>query len=123
VKIQHGDDLSILIAVESCEDVNDLQLRCAATAEEGNPLLVWDGSWTGRAVSLHRGRQNIRLSLGPIHLTSGRYKLNLMLIRPGSSQLMFYSHQAVSFEITNKEIFSEIHTTFGFKELAVDPSW
>jgi hypothetical protein len=125
-RIQHGGDLAILITVDSSADLDSLQLRCTASTEAGHPVLVWDSDWTNQAISLKRGRQVIRLVLGPIHLTGGRYSIYLSLRQPGNSELLFYSHRTASFEITNKEIYSEIPTTFGLKELvlhyAVDSS-
>jgi lipopolysaccharide transport system ATP-binding protein len=125
-QIQHGDDLAIIITVDSSADLDSLQLRCTASTEAGHPVLVWDSDWTNQAISLKRGRQVIRLVLGPIHLTGGRYSIYLSLRQPGNSELLFYSHRTASFEITNKEIYSEIPTTFGLKELvlhyAVDSS-
>jgi len=118
-RIQHGGDLIISIAVESAAALEHLQLRCSASNEEGVVVLVWDGDWTNREINLRPGRQVIRLVLGPINLIGGRYALYLTLTQPGNGQLLFYSHRTVSFEITNKEIYSEIHTTFGLRDISI----
>ena len=118
-QIQHGDDVAIVITVDSTADLDNLQLRCTASTESGRPVLVWDGDWTNQAIDLKRGRQIIRLVLGPVHLTGGRYSLYLSLTKPGNGQLLLYSHRCVSFEVTSKDIYSEINTTFGLKNLAV----
>ena len=119
-RIQHGDDLVLLMTVDSSADLDNLQLRCTASTEQGHPVLVWDGDWTRQSVALKRGRQVLRLVLGPIHLIGGRYTVYLTLTQPGNGALLFYSHRTISFEVTSKEIYSEIHTTFGLKELAID---
>jgi hypothetical protein len=118
-QIQHGGDLAITVTMDSSADLDSLQLRCTASTEAGHPVLFWDSNWTSQAISLKRGRQIIRLVLGPIHLTGGRYSFYLSLMQPGNGQLLFYSHRTVSFEITSKEIYSEIHTTFGLKNIGI----
>ena len=118
-RIQHGGDLAIIVTLDSSADLHGLQLRCTASSEAGHPVLFWDSDWTNHAISLKRGRQTIRLVLGPIHLTGGRYSFYLSLMQPGNGQLLFYSHRTVFFEITSKEIYSEIHTTFGVKNIGI----
>jgi lipopolysaccharide transport system ATP-binding protein len=118
-QIQHGGDLTVTVTVDSSADLDSLQLRCTASTEAGHPVLFWDSDWTNQAISLKRGRQVICLALGPIHLTGGRYSFYLSLMQPGNGQLLFYSHRTVSFEITSKEIYSEIHTTFGLKNIGI----
>lgn len=118
-QIQHGDDVTVLITMDSCNDLDNLQLRCSASTEEGNPVLVWDGDWRGQAINVRRGRQVIRVVLGPIHLTAGRYVFHISLTQPGNGQLLLYSRGTASFEITSKEIYSEVPTTFGLKHLAI----
>lgn len=118
-QVQHGGDLSILMAIDSSADLDHLQLRCTAATEQGHPVLVWDSDWTGRAIRLKEGRQTLRLVFGPVHLIGGRYTLYLSLMRPGNGELLFYSHRTVSFQITNKEIYSEIQTTFALKDMVI----
>jgi lipopolysaccharide transport system ATP-binding protein len=118
-QIQHGGDLAIIVTVDSSADLDSLQLRCTASTEAGHPVLVWDGDWSGQAISLKRGRQVLRLVFGAVHLIGGRYSIYLSLGQPGNSELLFYSHRTASFEITNTEIYSEVPTTFGLKELAL----
>ena len=120
-QIQHGDDLAIIITVDSSADLGNLQLQCTASTKAGHPVLVWDSDWTNQAISLKRGHQVIRLVFGPIHLTGGQYTLHLTLTQPGNGQVIFQSYRTVSFDVTSKQIYSEINTTFGFKELAVFP--
>jgi lipopolysaccharide transport system ATP-binding protein len=118
-RILHGHDLAIVVTVDSSADLDGLQLGCTASTEAGNPVLGWDSDWTNQAIALKRGHQVIRLVLGPVHLTGGRYSIYLCLRQPGNSELLFYSHRTVSFEITSKEIYSEMHTTFGFKNIDI----
>jgi lipopolysaccharide transport system ATP-binding protein len=116
-RVQHGDDLAMLITLDTSAGLDNLQLRCTASTEQGHPVLVWDSDWTRQAISLKQGRQVIRLVFGPIHLTGGRYVLYLCLITPGNGEFLFYSHRTLHFEITNKEIYSEIQTTFALKNI------
>jgi lipopolysaccharide transport system ATP-binding protein len=118
-KIQHGEDLAIVITLDSSADLDNLQLRCTAATEAGHPVLVWDGDWTNQTISLKRGHQVIRLVFGPVHLVAGRYPLQLLLLPAGNSQFLFYSHRSVSFEIISKQIYSEIHATFGLKKINI----
>src|SRR5262245_40480170 len=117
--IQHGNDLTIRITVDSSAEVHNLQLRCTASTEAGQTVMFWDSEWTSQSISLRRGSQTIRLVLGPIHLISGRYSIYLSLRNPGNSELLLYSHRTSVFEITNKEIYGDVPTTFGLKELAL----
>jgi lipopolysaccharide transport system ATP-binding protein len=119
-RLQHGDDLVILVSVDSNTDVRTVQVRCSASDEHGNLVLVWDSDWEARHIQLRQGRQLLRLTLGPIHLTGGRYVLYLTLTQPGNGQLLFYSHRTISFEITNREIYGEVRTTFGLKGICVE---
>jgi lipopolysaccharide transport system ATP-binding protein len=116
-RIRHGDDLGIILTIDSSADLDRLQLRCIASTEPGHPVLAWDSDWTHQAINLKRGQQVIRLLFGPIHLTGGRYTLYASLTKPGNGELLFYSHRTVHFEITNKEIYSDIQTTFALKNL------
>jgi lipopolysaccharide transport system ATP-binding protein len=118
-QIQYGDDWAIIITMDSSADLDSLQLRCTASTEAGHPVLFWDSDWTNQAIRLKRGRQVIRLVLGPIHLTGGRYSFYLSLTQPGNGQLLFYSHRTLFFEITSKEIHSEIRTAFGLKNIGI----
>jgi lipopolysaccharide transport system ATP-binding protein len=118
-QIRHGDDLGIVVAVDSTADLDNLQLRCTASTEAGHPVLVWDSAWTGQSVHLKKGRQVIRLVLGPMNLIGGRYTFYLTFSQPGNGQLILYSHRTISFEVTNKEIYSEIQTTFGLKAINI----
>jgi homopolymeric O-antigen transport system ATP-binding protein len=118
-QIQHGGDLAIIVTVDSSADLDSLQLRCTASTEAGHPVLVWDSDWTRQAISLRRGQQVIRLVFGPVHLTGGRYTLNLSLMVPGNGEVLFSSHRTVYFEMTNKEIYSEIQTTFALKNMDI----
>src|SRR5215472_5676458 len=54
--IRHGNDLSIVITMDSSADLGGLQLRCAASTRQGHPVLVWDSGWTRQPISLKQGR-------------------------------------------------------------------
>ena len=118
-QIRHGDDLAILITLDSSADLDRLQLRCTAATEPGHPVLVWDSDWTRHPISLRQGRQMLRIVFGPVHLIGGRYTLYLSLMRPGNGEFIFYSHRTVHFEMTTREIYSEVQTTFALKEMVI----
>jgi lipopolysaccharide transport system ATP-binding protein len=120
-QIGHGEDLAILLTMDSSADLDGLQLRCTASTDQGHPLLAWDSDWTDQTVGLKQGRHVIRLVFGPVHLIGGRYSLYVSLTQPGSGQLLFYSHRTVSFEITGRQIYGEIPTTFGLREIMIHP--
>jgi len=119
-RIQHGDDIAIVVTIDSSDYLNNLQLQCSASTEDGNPILMWNGDWKGHSINLKPGRQTIRLVLGPIHLTAGKYAVYVILRQPGNGQLFFYSHRSIFFELIDKEIFGEIHNTFGLRELVLN---
>jgi lipopolysaccharide transport system ATP-binding protein len=119
-QIEHGGDLVILITIDTAADLGGLQLRCTACTEQGHPVLIWDSDWARLPIRLRQGRQVMRLVFGPVHLTGGRYSLEFGLMRPGNGEFLFLNHRTVFFELTSKEIYSEIQTTLALKNLDMD---
>jgi lipopolysaccharide transport system ATP-binding protein len=119
-RIRYGGDLEVLIALDSTDNLNGLQIRCTASSDrEGLPVLVWDSEWAGRKVNLALGRRVIRLVFGPVHLVGGRYALSLMLLTPGNGEILFSTHRTVHFEMTNQEIYSDVQATLALKNMDI----
>jgi lipopolysaccharide transport system ATP-binding protein len=115
--IQHGEDLAIRIVLDSSADMREVQLRCTALTDTEQTVMFWDSDWIRQPINLRRGSQIIRLVLGPICLISGQYWIYFSLLHPGNSELLFYSHRTVGFQVTGRDVHSDVHTTFGVKHL------
>ncbi len=87
--IGFGETIHLTLSLDSEIDVSETTLRVVFSTPDGRPVMDWWSIRGAGVFTLKKGENKITVKLGPIHLRSGLYLLNVVLSdRSGLKALM-----------------------------------
>ena len=82
--VQHGDNLEVCLRVRLERPVNNALVSFVVRNESDLPVLTWHSSQFDERFDFPAGASELRFTVGPLHLHSGRYLCSVDMTLPKS---------------------------------------
>ena len=105
--VHYGESTWLEVEVKSSECVMDANLRVVFYTSEGKPVMDWWSQRSSLQIELKKGKNNIRIELGPILLKTGIYELTVMLSDSSGLRSLFRSSHVESIRVENSDVGSQ----------------
>jgi lipopolysaccharide transport system ATP-binding protein len=77
--LDYGADLILLLGLSSDDVIANCCMRVVFYNREGTVVAEWNSKRSSLAINVNKGTNELRLRIGPIHLSAGQYEIGLML--------------------------------------------
>ena len=94
-----GDDLELITHIHSRRDTGNLSLRVLFYDQVNQVVGEWNSRRVERIITLAKGENELRVSIGPIQFKPGVYKIGVGLYDEGGVLEIIRSHQEKSIRV------------------------
>lgn len=104
LEVDYGETIEVVVSLELNKGILGAIVRIPIYDMQGTVVAEWNSKKLGRKVDLNRGKNQLRIKLGPLYLRTGKYKIAFVLNDSGGIALPVWSFKRYILKVVGKHV-------------------